>query len=637
MVLAIAEILGTVGAFGLGAMVVVCAMTGLVVGVWALRGTTPTGGAGAAPPSTDDAPKEIRDRTRDRIASVVAVLMVAALLAQWTPATVTALTQGMGDTDTITQHMPFAARFIQEGSTTELPALVPDFLNTFHPANSELLHSVGILPFGRDFLSPVFNIGWMLLTLFAAWCVGRRYTRGILSLIAIAVVLTAPIAAATQAGAAKNDVTSVFFILAAIALVAHARWERPTVLVAGLAAGLAVGTRLTSLAPVAALTVGVVVASPRGRRTEIALAWLGAVVVAGGYWYGRNFVRAGNPIPPAHVGFLPSPRIPVIDRYGFSVGHYLTRADVWRSYFIPGFQRAFGPAWFLVFALAGVGAVSSALPRRNAIVRVAGVVAVVAAAAYVFMPTGAIGREGEPILFMLAIRYALPAIGTGFVLLPLLPGFRQGSRSLFFVILMAFFFLTMQTVSGPLPSWPGLYRAAAAFVGIGVAAAAAASAFVRTRLSRRSATAVLALVALAAIAGGWKLQDRYLRDRYTSDASERAPAYAWARNVHDADIAFAGFFQSYPLFGLDLSNRVQFVGRKTPHGGFTTTRSCEEFRRTLREGQHDYLVVAPAFEGSPEPREAAWARGDPAVKEILHDGPTTVFRLTGPADPSGCD
>ena len=68
--------------------------------------------------------------------------------------------------------------------------------------------------------------------------------------------------------------------------------------------------------------------------------------------------------------------------------------------------------------------------------------------------------------------------------------------------------------------------------------------------------------------------------------------YAWARDVDDAHIAFAGFFQHYPLYGLDLSNKAQYVGRHTPHGGFTTTRSCAEFRRGLRAGGYDFLVVA---------------------------------------------
>ena len=58
----------------------------------------------------------------------------------------------------------------------------------------------------------------------------------------------------------------MFFLLAAVALLI-ATSERPAARVlAAIAAGLAVGMKLTVLAPVLALTVGVIAIAPRGRR-----------------------------------------------------------------------------------------------------------------------------------------------------------------------------------------------------------------------------------------------------------------------------------------------------------------------------------------------------------------------------------
>ena len=53
----------------------------------------------------------------------------------------------------------------------------------------------------------------------------------------------------------------------------------------------------------------------------------------------------------------------------------------------------------------------------------------------------------------------------------------------------------------------------------------------------------------------------------------------WAlfRTVHDARVGvvgtFGGFF-AYPLYGVDDSNRVQYVAARGPHGSFTPIASC---------------------------------------------------------------
>ena len=64
-----------------------------------------------------------------------------------------------------------AARDVQSGHVASLVFTFPGIETAFHPANSELIHGVGILALGRDTLSPFLNLGWLSLALLAAWCI----------------------------------------------------------------------------------------------------------------------------------------------------------------------------------------------------------------------------------------------------------------------------------------------------------------------------------------------------------------------------------------------------------------------------------------------------------------------------------
>jgi hypothetical protein len=104
-----------------------------------------------------------------------------------------------------------------------------------------------------------------------------------------------------------------------------------------LAAGLAAGTKLSFLAPVVALWLGLIVIT-RGRRLSTAL-WFGLpAALTGGYWFVRNLIAVGNPIPYTSFGplHLPMPERTFELRPGFSVFHYATDTRVWSDWFFPG-------------------------------------------------------------------------------------------------------------------------------------------------------------------------------------------------------------------------------------------------------------------------------------------------------------
>src|SRR4051794_33234564 len=211
----------------------------------------------------------------------VAVVLALIVAAQWAGPTLLALDRGIYGGDSLWYHLPLAAHIAGTGSVTGLLYTDPLYLNWFYPQVSELIHGGGILLFGNDFLSPLMNMAWLGLALFAGYCIGRPYGTGPVGLAAVASVMAANLLFSRQPGNANNDVVAIALFLSSVALLLNARWPdrstarrattaditgvpasagppSGTLLVAGLAAGLALGTKLTVVPPVLALTVGVI-------------------------------------------------------------------------------------------------------------------------------------------------------------------------------------------------------------------------------------------------------------------------------------------------------------------------------------------------------------------------------------------
>ena len=76
--------------------------------------------------------------------------------------------------DTLWYHMPMTTRWVQLGSIRHVQYFDSDAVTAFYPANSELVHGLGILSLGSDILSPLLDLVWLGLALVAAWAIGRR-------------------------------------------------------------------------------------------------------------------------------------------------------------------------------------------------------------------------------------------------------------------------------------------------------------------------------------------------------------------------------------------------------------------------------------------------------------------------------
>jgi hypothetical protein len=286
------------------------------------------------------------------------VSLVATLVAvQWAGYVRDSYRAGITSVDSIHYHLSFAARFAQMGEVSNLNFLWFDPIWTFYAQTSELFHAVGMVAFGRDIASPLLNVMWLALALLAAWVLGRPFGMGHVAVAMTALVFASPFTALTQSGSALNDTPALACLLASLALLAQGD-RRPCVFaVAGIAAGLAAGTKVTTLAPVVAITVVVLAMAYRNRRWSTAAAWTGATAVIGGFWYLRNLVRAGSPMPGVSIPGFPSIRLPSVDAYGRTVADYLGNSHFWRAVVPDGFRQVFGPSSPAVLLLAGTGLV----------------------------------------------------------------------------------------------------------------------------------------------------------------------------------------------------------------------------------------------------------------------------------------
>jgi len=588
--------------------------------------------------------------------------VIAVVVGHWALTTKHALDRGVFNFDSLWYHLPFAVEMVQSHSLTGMHYVDTVFTNWFYPQNSEVLHAVGMSLTGRDIPSLFLNYGWLAVTFLAAWCIGRPYQRGSLCVVAVAVLLEAHVLVVREPGAAKNDLMAAGLLLAAIAILVTA-WHRHRsdrralpvgwgLAAAGLAVGLAAGTKVTALAMAGALSVAVLVLAPAGRRWAAAGWWFVPALLGGGFWYLRNLVVAGNPLPAVEkLGplSLPHPERLQIGRPDFSIAHYATDTGVWREYFAPGLHDGFGALWPLVVAAAIVAALLALVRGRDRIVRAAGAVALFGFLAYLFTPLSAAGADGAPEAFRINIRYLYGALLAGLVLLPL-PRFFDRGRHRWWLLGALLAVLLLSDRADAVVRDPG--RAFALLLVVLVVVLPGGLLLARARGAGRGIVlAGFAALALAIAAIGYPVQRHYLDDRFRNQvADESIPgmnldsAYRWARDVEGARIGLAGTsagFARYGFYGTDLSNRVVYLGEKGPHGAFNAIAGCRAFRAAVNAAGLDYLVTAPLLnfihpdDPVPSP-EARWLRGERAVAPLRRSGPVTVWKLRGELDPAAC-
>jgi hypothetical protein len=634
--IAVLEALGSIGWFDLGPIAATSVLVGLSSAWLAVRGRIAR------------APSRRGPARRGPIGPGIAIVAAVTVMAEWSAPALQSYDVGVRTLDSLWYHLPWAASFAQTGQIAPLRFTDVEYLTAFYPATAEMLHGLGIVLLGHDTLSPALNLLWLGGSLVAAWCIGSFRRAGAAAVLGVALLMATPMMNTSQAGGAGNDIVGVFFLLASVAFVLAADGRDAAVVLAAVAAGLAAAVKLSLLAPVFALTVGVIAIAPGNRRGAIAGRWLIPLVVAGGYWYVRNLIVVGNPLPWTSLGVLPTPAPPLQQHTGFSIAHYLTTAGVWSHYFAPGLAADLARWWFVIVALAIVGPILCLGPGAGRTVRMLGVVALMSLAAYLVTPESAAGPAGDPSGFAFNLRYAAPPLALSLAILPLAPVLAGRRRQA--TVIAALTAALLATIIRP-SLWPDRHLLGLALVAAALVLAGAALLNLRLRAPSRVlvlGSAAVLLIAGAAAGYGW--QRHYLRGRYQFNPGVSYLSQVWAyfRGVRDARVGvvgtFGGFF-AYPLWGPDDSNRVQYVGDRGPHGSFAAITTCPQWRRAVNRGRFDYIVTTPArdpwhparLSHSPEDR---WTGTDLRAELVLSRRALgqriAVYRITGRLDPESC-
>lgn len=561
---------------------------------------------------------------------VAAVIAVGLGASQWIAHTLSALTHGMSQPDTLWYHGPFAARFVQEGSFDGIGALGYESARYF-PLNSELTHALTLLAFGHDVLSPALNLGWAALALLAAWCIGHRAGVGAISVAAASLVLVLPTVAGVEPGQASNDLPCAALLLVAVALLMQAPLERVPTLLAAVAAGLGLGMKLTAAGLVLALTLGIVALAVRARRPSAAVLWCAGVAVSGGFWFVRNWHAVDNPLPwfGFELGPISLPRL--TDESGTALSDGLTHGTLWRELYVPGLAEGFGVGWPIVVGLTMAAIAVPVVRGPRAIERLIGVVVLAGALTYVVTPlTGGPG-------FVFNLRYLAPTLLVGFTVLPVaLAGMAPAARHVASAGLLALVGLCIVIHPGDmLPAWPrdqvmvGVSAAVVAVAGT-LAVVLAVRALSPGPGLRFAGVAVLLAVGIAI---AWPVEERFLDRRYVAAGLEGDAVNTYFRDVSDARIAVFGT-NTYPMFGLDLSNEA--VQLEVPSDAGTPAERCRGTLSLLQDG-YEYLVLTPStgFLFGVRPDEQWFADGS-RFTEIVRDGQSVAYRLDGPPDADRC-
>jgi hypothetical protein len=660
------ELLGTLSILRSGWIVVVCIAVGLLA---ALLGWS------KAPAEN----REISAPQVQNIALLIALAVASFTVAEWTFPSQLSLDQGMFGGDTTWYHMPFSARFAQEHSIVHLHFTDPLRLAAwFYPQSSELVHGAAIVLFKTDWLSPLINLFWLAIALLAAFCVGRPYKVGPATLVAGAIILDAGVMIETQPGEGRNDIMGLAFLLAFVAFLINAHQRRAPaegavqdapeqgaplldkgpLVIAGVAAGLAASVKLTFLIPVVAITVGVVLFSGRGRRLTTAWVLGLSTFLVGGYWYVRAAIKTGgNPIPQVSFGplNLPTPdQMPLDPRPRFAVAHYLGEPTIYRKWFFPQLDNAFGPLWPLILIVAVAAAVYIAWRSRNIILRVVAVAALATAVVYVFTPLTAAGQEGSPTGFFTNTRYLVPGLVLAMVLLPIARPLRAPDRRAWLTLLFltAVYAITVLAT----PRWYPGFIVGTVFLTLALVWAPAGLGMARSRrlMSRAAVFASAGAVLLLAVVLGRAQEVQYYKHHYTittrflQDGGPR-DAFAFAHRQHDKRIGIAGsgqiFFGQYGFYGRNLDNDVQYIGVPGPDGTYRLTSTCRQFRRQINAGDYDYLILSQYTQDAADSPYwypiYAWIKNDPALEQLIEEPditpePDWVFRVKGKLDPAGC-
>ncbi len=574
-------------------------------------------------PSSNPTGAVARSRFSERVIATVSVAIVGA---QWISHTAWALGHGMTEGDTLWYHGVFAARFVQTGRLDILPDIGAAAQGYF-PANSQMYHALSFLPFDRDLLSPVLNLVFATMTIVAAYCIGRRRGLGPVCVTASALVMGLPAIVGTHPGQATNDFLCATLLLVAVALIIEGGIAPVPLALAGIAAALSMGTKLTVAFPIAVLTLLIIVVAIRRRNPRLVTAWLGPLVGIGAFWFLRNWVRADNPLPwyDLRLGPLHFPARSVLEDNA-SISDHLFERDVWDRIWRPGLHLAFGRAWPIVVAAPGVAALAMLGRSRRGPERIAGAVAVSAGVGYVVMP---FTMELGGAVFAATARYASPALLLGLVVVPIALRWDRRGFLVRTAVSMAALIVIVINAGAPNVDRFAPWRDGERFLAVVLVVMVLAMVGLARVGGRFGRVVMVSSALLVVVLGGFAVQRHYLTNRYAVGAGLRLdPIDEYLSARSPGRVLPIGTIQFYPFLGPAYANDV-VVLEPPPAAGQRTGagQRCHEWEQALRRLDPDLVLDGGEFVPVERP-EAAWF-DSPALRPVADTRRATLYEVRG--------
>lgn len=615
------QLLGAVGGWRPLPYIAVALVGAGLVELIARRLRTDTGAEAGTEAGPTGADTDDDTNTGAKAASVprwLKVLAVAAPVFLLTAAVVNVLFAPDAANDSTLYHRAMVAAWFRTNTIWRIGAFENGVYEGAFWSNGDVFGMWATIPFARDYLLQLCSLVWVAGAFSGLVAAGRALRLPTWSaLVAASAVICAWGVSYGQLSTFHVDLltlqAAVVLLWTGILWLRGDRRLRWFVL-AGLAAGLAAGTKQAALPIAGLLVVVLLVAALRRRMWGHGVALALCTLVPAAIWPLRNLALTGNPLWPFDFGPFPGAEpgyttISVND----SVLHLVARERVSGLVAVAlALTVAYGPL-LVGIVLGGRSIWRWALAERLRAFLV--IAPLVGLAAYFVTPiTGFADIQVFITMRFLTPEVAALVLALGAAVLGA-TGAHPKRWHVFFAIAIAYGALTVavthmfpSSFQWPVWAWP---VAAAVAAAVGVLSANGSLARIPPKAAATAAVAVFAVGVAVAI----PLRALHWYPLHVG-FEEAQPAAEWfeEHEPQDANIAFAGILSGW-LSGRDLSNDVYFLGRPAENHGTTHWDDKAQWEAALQDACTDYLVVGDNANkwGRPLP-EWDWAQSS----AILH-------------------
>ena len=529
------------------------------------------------------------------------------------------------DFDTMRYHAVNAAQWMTAHGTWSLPFAEPSDNGAVAPGNGELVDLWFMLPLHGDSLVGLGNVCFGALCILALAVIARELGgapwTGALAAVA---VLAAPVTYLSQFHSMETDLAVCAGLLCAVAISlggrtdARLRWPA----LAGVALGIAAGSKMVAVPLVVAALVAVVALRPCARLRGLAAAAAPAVLLSA-FWYVRNAVEAGNPLYPRGVSLLGHQFFAAgADAYTALemplVAHLLTpghgeQLRTWLSIVLSDYRLP------LVLMLAAVLPVALVMRRSERHVLITGGAAVAFFCLYTAMPFTGGDESATPLYVAGVVRFSLPAAFLGVAIVA--ASLRTVAAAIFLGVQLA---LDAVRIADPgmrpdLRLTPAIV-AVAALMAMAVAIAVPGVRALRRRDLGGTASRIALTVAGVACAVGLGVAGSFAGAAAEDGPVQAALAAASSSQgivvvLHTSDVR--------ALLGSGLDARLVAVG-SGPQGAMTPIDDGASLTRAV-EALHPALV-AVGDDGIADRLPPGW-HPPPSWVVVGHQGACTLYRV----------